>query len=578
MIDDVRPVPHRRSCARCRCAALLFALVAPAFAQGAATGTDACVDLPLAQVVRDGDIDAIPAGSAASVDGGERIGAVVLDRRQIFDLDDPAENNALYGLANTLHPLSREATVREQLTFAEGDVYVPTQLRDAERRLRSFGWLYDARVVPVRRCGDAVEIAVVTRDVWSILPTGDVNRSGGESSFALGVKDVNLLGRGETLGAFYQSGVDRDGIGMFYSDPSLVGSPWTLNVLGAANDDGGRLSVTVEEPFRSLDDRERRRLSVSVDERVRPLFDTGVRVAEFVDRSRAAEMEFARSTGRVDGWVRRWRVGVAHYDHEFAVEPGILQPARLPRDRAATYPFVGFEVLEDRWEAATNIDVIERAEDVYLGLQIDATLGLSPDALGADDGRVVISTGVRDAARTSRGWLVSGFARIDGAVTLSDGEAENLIGTLGARLYVPQGSRFGFFASAEGDWAEGLTVDRQLLLGGDNGLRGYPQRFQDGDRRLRIRVEERWFASAHPFRLFRYGAALFLDAGRAWFPGDEDDDDETGWLANVGVGLRISPTRAPTDSMIHIDLALPLRTGGRDVEDVQVSLTLRETF
>ncbi|MDZ7826297.1 MAG: hypothetical protein U5R48_10110 [Gammaproteobacteria bacterium] len=95
---------------------------------------------------------------------------------------------------------------------------------------------------------------------------------------------------------------------------------------------------------------------------------------------------------------------------------------------------------------------------------------------------------------------------------------------------------------------------------------------------MRARLEQRWFSGAHPFQLFRFGAAAFIDAGRAWFPGDPEDDDETGWLANAGIGLRFSSTRIPTNSMVHLDLAMPLRTGGRDVEDLQLSLTLRETF
>ena len=141
-----------------------------------------------------------------------------------------------------------------------------------------------------------------------------------------------------------------------------------------------------------------------------------------------------------------------------------------------------------------------------------------------------------------------------------------------------QTDAFRFFASVDATYTRGLTDDRQLQLGGSRGLRAYPQRFQQGDRRLRVRFEERWYAAGEPLRLFRWGAALFLDAGRAWFPGDADDDEEDGWLANVGVGIRLIPTRLPTSSMIHIDLAAPLRTGGRDVDDVQLSVTLRQGF
>lgn len=582
----------RLSFARAAGAAMCFAtLLAITFASGpvAAAAADAdapddaggrgeqCRSLEHAGAVQSGDLEAIPAGAADELEDAGRIGRVTVVRQQIFDEADPAENNSLYLLANRLHVLSREAAVREQLRIAEGDVYDAFVLREAERVLRTFPSLYDARVVPTRQCGDEVEVTVLTRDVWSLVPTGDLNRSGGENSFALGVKDQNLLGRGETFGVYYEDGVDRDGIAAFYDDPALAGGDWALSLFGSDNSDGGRVAMNVRRPFRSLDDLRSSGFSASRDERIQPLFATGQQVAEFVQRSVSAQAFLARSTGRVDGHVRRWTVGVAHFENEFARAEGPLQPLELPDDRQATYPFVSLELLEDEWEAAQNLDLIGRPEDVYLGRRITASLGWSPDAFGADDGRVLFTATWANALRLTPAWLLSMSIGANGAVTSSDGEAENLIATAATSSYYRQTDSFALFASADYSWTRGLTRDRQLLLGGDSGLRGYPQRFQEGDRRARLRLEQRWFSNAHPLRLFRFGAALFADAGRSWFPGDPEDD-ESGWLANVGVGLRFMPTRFPTESFIHLDLAAPLRGGGRDVEDVELSLTLRNTF
>ena len=68
-----------------------------------------------------------------------------------------------------------------------------------------------------------------------------------------------------------------------------------------------------------------------------------------------------------------------------------------------------------------------------------------------------------------------------------------------------------------------LDRDNQLLLGGDNGLRGYPLRFQTGDRRFLLTLEQRFYHPRQFLRLFYAGAAVFFDAGRAWedgVPGD----------------------------------------------------------
>ncbi|NJN51653.1 MAG: hypothetical protein HC809_07590 [Gammaproteobacteria bacterium] len=61
--------------------------------------------------------------------------------------------------------------------------------------------------------------------------------------------------------------------------------------------------------------------------------------------------------------------------------------------------------------------------------------------------------------------------------------------------------------------------------------------------------------------------------GRAWFPGDPDDDGY-GVLANVGVGLRLESTRTRRDRIFHLDLGVPL-VDGPEVDAVQLSFTVK---
>lgn len=557
---------------------LLAALLAAAPGANAESAEPACVVLPWAEEARAGRLEAIPPGSAAELEGVTRIASVELQREQIFDPREKDQDTPLFRLANQLHVLTQEEPIRVQLPIAAGDPYRPLEIIEAERILRRQDWLYDARVVPVRRCGDAVDVLVVTRDVWTILPTGDVDRSGGESSFAIGLEDENLLGRGETLGFVYEDGVDREGFGVFYADPAFLGTPWRLNLSAADNDDGHRYVVNLRRPFVTLDDRFSAGGRLVFDERVQPRFDAGFRSEEFARESVSGQFFLGRSTGRVNGHVRQLSYGLAFFDHTFDVEPGLLTTNDLPPDRRAVYPFVTLDWIEDDFVALPNIGLIQRPQDLRLGRRARFSIGASPDAFGADDGRVVFTTSLSDGARPSEKLLLFGNIGARGVVTTSDGEAENLFVDAGVTLHYLQTPDLRFLASVDGTLARGLTRDVQLQLGGENGLRAYPQRFQQGDRRLRVRLEERWFSRRHPLQLFRYGAAVFVDGGRAWFDGDDASDDEEGWLANVGIGLRLASTRIPTDSVIHLDFAVPLVTGGRDVDDYQISLTVRDQF
>ena len=97
----------------------------------------------------------------------------------------------------------------------------------------------------------------------------------------------------------------------------------------------------------------------------------------------------------------------------------------------------------------------------------------------------------------------------------------------------------------------------QLLLGGDNGLRGYPLRYQSGDRLALISLEERVYTDWYPFRLLRVGGAVFYDGGRAW-SGPNESTINPGWLNDVGFGLRFFSVRSAFGNVVHVDFAFPL--------------------
>ena len=119
-----------------------------------------------------------------------------------------------------------------------------------------------------------------------------------------------------------------------------------------------------------------------------------------------------------------------------------------------------------------------------------------------------------------------------------------------------------------------LDPEQQILLGGDSGLRGYPQRFQTGDRRFLVTLEQRFYTNFEPFQLVNVGAAVFFDAGRAWFAGMDGD---LGVLKDVGFGLRLSPSRSGRGTLVHVDVAFPL-DGPSSIDSVQWLVTTKDTF
>jgi outer membrane translocation and assembly module TamA len=72
------------------------------------------------------------------------------------------------------------------------------------------------------------------------------------------------------------------------------------------------------------------------------------------------------------------------------------------------------------------------------------------------------------------------------------------------------------------------------------------------------------------------GAAVFFDAGRAWF---EDDPfaDANELLRDVGAGLRLGSSRSSSGAMIHLDVAYPL-DGDDSIDKLQWLVSTSDTF
>jgi hemolysin activation/secretion protein len=133
-----------------------------------------------------------------------------------------------------------------------------------------------------------------------------------------------------------------------------------------------------------------------------------------------------------------------------------------------------------------------------------------------------------------------------------------------------------FIASLKTVFGSALDAERQVLLGGDSGLRGYPIRYQSGENSVLLTLEQRFFTDWYPFNLIRVGYAFFLDAGRVW-GNDPRGTPNLGRLYDVGVGLRLSSPKSSGRSIVHIDLAFPVNAPA-DIDNMQISVERKSSF
>src|SRR5262249_38411732 len=140
---------------------------------------------------------------------GAGIGEVLIDNQNIFNLDDPKDDNWLFRAADDLHPKTRADVIRHQLLFKPGDRYSRRLLDESERILRANGYFYDAWIREVSYHDNQVDLRVTTRDVWTLNPGFNYSRSGGTNSVGVKLEDSNFLGSGASLKVFHDVTVDR---------------------------------------------------------------------------------------------------------------------------------------------------------------------------------------------------------------------------------------------------------------------------------------------------------------------------------------------------------------------------------
>lgn len=524
---------------------------------------------------------AVAADAAEPIPSSEELearGAVIGEVRvlvgDVFDTSIPGEDGWLYRTANKLHIDTKEPVIRDQLLFKPGQPYRHRLVRETERLLRSNNYLYDASIEPVAYDGTTVDLEVRTRDVWTLNPGVSFSRKGGENAIGASLQEDNLLGTGRKLNFEWNSDVDRESYGVSYFDPHFWHSFNRFGVSYEDADDGSTKLLQLERPFYALDVRRAGGIYLVDNERNQARYVLGDNVGEFRHRAEYYELYGGLSRGLRDGWVRRWTYGVTYSRDRFELDP--LEPpgGPLPPDRELAYPWIGLDLVEDSFEERVNQDQILRTEDVLVGLRASLRLGYSAEAFGADRDAIIASASMQNGADLRPGQSVFGSLAASGRI--EDGQLVNGLLSAEGRFYW-QTSRYSkFYASVSGAAAEQLDPELQLTLGGDNGLRGYPLRYQAGTARALLTLEQRYYTRWYPFRLFHVGAAAFVDMGRTWGT-DVTGAGSAGLLKDVGFGLRLGSSRSSFGNVVHLDVAFPL-DGDEDIDSVQFLVTTKGSF
>src|SRR5690606_10811613 len=145
---------------------------------------------------------------------------------------------------------------------------------------------------------------------------------------------------------------------------------------------------------------------------------------------------------------------------------------------------------------------------------------------GAQGDWLVLDGVLSDTLRYTGNELLQHSLQWEGLWNLDDEEARDVLLSYEARYFHRQTDDRSFFARLAASWSRNLNAQRQVVLGGLEGARGFKNRLQTGDRHVLLSLEERVYTDIHLWNLIRVGGAVFVDVGRTWNPEPGAETDE----------------------------------------------------
>ncbi|QSX33400.1 hypothetical protein JYB87_17045 [Shewanella avicenniae] len=483
------------------------------------------------------------------------VGKIIVQSHPIFD--ESAKNAIfLHSWANTLHINTKEHVILDRLSFHEGDLVTRKQLDEAQRILRAEPYLRDAviSIVPADPSSgansDSVNILVETWDQWSLLPTVDFGRTGGENKYSLGIKDDNILGLGIQSQFEYQSDENRSG----YRFNLRSAVPWVEHGQVAAdfhsNDDGSAAYLAFRKPFYTLSGEDSYGVSYLRNDRINTFRQNGRNISQYREYLKQVGLFWGFKLAEDADTHQRLLFGISQDFHEFSEELYTFMP--LPEDRKFVYPWLQWEYLQDEFVVMQNVHLINFNEDINLGWH--------------HTGRIGVETNDTDGLGYHLWWDTSRGYSSESQLLLLDFDMQLTQGTTQPD-YLKLGSGAEYFYRFSPKWtaysrlrmvtSKNRYLDWPLGLGDDNGVRGYPNDFQLGDHQWVFSAEVRNYPNINLYQLAELGWVAYVDVGRA-FGGELARDNEIkGMIGAVGIGARIYSSRSSYGNVVHIDFSMP---------------------
>ncbi|MCX6155028.1 MAG: hypothetical protein NT007_12820 [Candidatus Kapabacteria bacterium] len=473
-----------------------------------------------------------------------QIGKININRKNVFDSSSKDWFFAAK-LANSLHIITQEYFITDELLFSEGDTVDTDKLYETVRNLRKTGLFSEVKIVLDSADDDKYDINVQTQDVWSTNPEILFGKGGNSYNFGGRIAELNLAGTATALSleALFRSenNIGMQGRGILLLRRAFR-SEYTLYADLRANKYRTDGELLFYKPFRSIETEYSYGLDL-VNNFGRDFIYSITKDSLNTFRERSLTTWFSKSwlkkdrifiTGlfQLNNDLRLQHESIRAFDNSGIVLLAFSSVAQNYTSVSKLNSYHTEDLPTGGWGSAVLGKVFPYGD--YNALNSCYYLGGQAEASYFDD-QLYLFGGVEggSAFRSSLSYDTYasvtglGFYRLDGSMLIA--------------------SRF----KSQSAW--NWRGERQLILDNDYGLRGYRLNRLAGDSRLLNNLEFRYFPD-WKFWILNFSGVAFYDLGTVWKQSEKFTNSR--FHHSLGLGLRIYDDKQNgTAAVFRIDVA-----------------------
>lgn len=501
--------------------------------------------------------------SAETEDDGPLIDSVVIDNRNIFNLDSSKYDWWPFKLANKIHIRTKKFIIRREILLEKGQRYSQELADETERNLRSLSYLWDARIDLIGTEDGKNLLKVTTNDRWTLKAGISPKRNAGLNTIHFYVEESNLFGLGQLIAFnYYYRDYDKNFFQFNFIERRLFGSRYLLDVYYNQDPEVGVKGFVLGRPYFSLDADYAFTISLNGLDSRRDHYKNGLVDAQYKTKGRWFEFFGGYRFG---DRINKIRLGlelqhkknevydaVRSHDSEFAFPSDSNYIAVVPEFGIDHFSFI----------KARRIRSFGLIDDIILHRGGTIGAGVAFDERGRRLYNEVFFRMSYDFYYKSNFLFVRGHRRswfYSGIEFRKSGWLSIIFINNRLRWVTPVIRAVYAMDKRE----DGTPV---VYLGENLGLRGYARNEFTGEKKVLINFENRFFTGLELFSV-QLGLAQFLDMGQVQGSGEKTGCGK--FYRAVGFGLRFGTEKIASSRVARLDFAY-----GLDNKNWQVSFGL----